>query len=326
MPYRAQTDALTMTKLVATLLFFLFPNSVWAFSEPLQSLDINVLNAIVISVGIVLLVLVILLFVFKRKVGQNQQALLDSDQRHLREQEKSDRFISGILHLDDAGNILYANQMAAYFLVKKLNQLVGTSFVQACPNEIREQVKDALSQTQETHIQCALAYRQRQVRMRIARQKKPINETVTLVALEDIDIYQQQIDQQIDINQHRESAVLHAGIGLASLDIINQTLSLNEPLRVMLGQDVDEALPLNTFTQLVASSDSHEWERALKQLSDGQTIELKLQLQIKDKLMPMSIKGQPRQKADEKQACRRTTIRRDRLCTTRFSDELLSGP
>jgi epidermal growth factor receptor substrate 15 len=282
-----------LTKLFAIQMLALLSSPVWAFSKPLQSLSTPILNMIVIVILALLLGLVISLFVFKQKIRTKEEALLDLAAQNQLAKEKTDRFIGAVVHLDELGNVIYANQMAAYFLVKKIDDMLGKSFVQLCPKSIHQQVNRALEQTTEQKIQCLLGKRQRDVKIRIAPQKQLIGELATFVTIEDVQSYQQQIDEQQAIDQHSESALIHAHVALAKFDFTKQTIGLNPPLCKLLSHDSGDTVTLEIFRTFIEQSQHAKWQYTVKQLVEGRSVDLISQLSIKDRLIPVKIVAHP---------------------------------
>jgi epidermal growth factor receptor substrate 15 len=285
-----------LTKLFAIQMLALSSSPVWAFSEPLQSLQslsTPIFNVIVITILALLLGLVISLFVFKQKVRTKKEALLDLAAQNQLAKEKTDRFIGAVLHIDESGNVIYANQMAAYFLVKKIDEMLGKPFVQLCPKSIHGEVNTALEQTREQKIQCLLGKRQRDVKIRIAPQKQPVGDIATFVTIEDVESYQQQIDEQQAIEQHSESALVHANVALARLNFAKQTVSLNPPLCKLLRHNSGDTVSLEIFSTFIEESQRAKWQHTVKQLVEGRSIDLTSQLSIKDRLIPVRIDAHP---------------------------------
>ncbi|WP_100643445.1 PAS domain S-box protein [Alteromonas facilis] len=293
MPYRALTLLPLKAKFFVFLALILNASSAWAISEPLQSANPLVLDAILIVLLVAIIGLAITIFMQKGKLQTKDQALAASDDNIAHVQEQLDRFNSGIIQLDAEGNILYANRMAAYFLTKKIEHMIGTPFVQVCPKELNDEVSAALSQHQESHIQCLLGSRDSQVRMRIAPQKKPIGDIVTLIAIEDINSYQENIDEQRGIIAHHVGTFINAHVSRAEFDLDAETLHVNEPLAKLLGLGDSESISLASFTRMLQEGNKPEWERTIKQFAEGRSAELNVELNVNEKIVPVIINAYP---------------------------------
>ena len=295
-------------KLLAFFVLISINQSAWAFAAPLQSLSLPLFNTLIGVVGVLILALLILLLLARKKTRVREQSLADLANQSEKAQETVDRYISGVVHLDADGNILYANQMAMYFLVKKNKELVGSSFVNVCPSDVKNSVIEALKGTKETQIQCLLAYRKRHVRLRIAPLKNPIDQTFTLIAMEDIDSYQQQIDTYLNLNQHQQDAVLNANIGTANLDLTEGTMMVNASFGQLLNQEADISLPLSVLSDKISENSVSDWERALKHLSEGQTSQITLDLRLNEQNVPITLYAQPYQEGIDQDITAATLI------------------
>jgi epidermal growth factor receptor substrate 15 len=282
-----------LTKLFAIQILAFSSSPVWAFSEPLQSLSTPIFNLIVIAILALLLGLVISLFVFKQKVRTKEETLLDLVAKNQLAKEKTDHFIGAVVHIDESGNVIYANQMAAYFLVKKIDEMIGKPFVQLCPTLIHEEVNTALEQTEEQKIQCLLGKRQRDVQIRIAPQRQPVGDIATFVTIEDVQSYQQQIDEQQAREHHSEGALIHANVPLARCNFSKQTVSLNPPLCKLLRHDSGDTVSLAIFSTFIEQSQHAKWQHTVKQLVEGRSVDLISQLSIKDRFIPVKIVAHP---------------------------------
>ncbi|GGD60757.1 hypothetical protein GCM10011357_15090 [Lacimicrobium alkaliphilum] len=227
--------------------------------------------------------------------------MVASDNAKQQVQDQIDRSASGIVQLDDSGTILYANPMAAYFFEKKIEQLVGTPFVEVCPEGLADDITEALERVKEVHIHCQLGHYLHHARMRITPQKKPIGDVTTSVAIDDVHGYQQKIDQQKALNRNREQAIEYAGVGFGSLNFDDDSLKVNAALGKLLELDSQNELSIDAFNQYVDSDDSTKWQHCLKQLRDGHAQTFKGQLQLKDRSVPVKIDAQPHCTADDEE-------------------------
>ncbi|WP_100657619.1 PAS domain-containing protein [Alteromonas flava] len=293
MPNRALALISKTAALSTTFILVFIASPAWAFAEPLQTLGATAFNVVIGVLLAAILGLIIALVVFKNKIKGKDAELLAFDGRIQHVQEQLDRFTTGILQLDADGNVIYANRMAAYYLTQKVDHMLTKALSSICPKDLKETVEQALQQTQETHIQCLLGSRDKLVRMRIAPQKKPIGDIVTLVAIEDIHSYQEQIDERQGINEHLLEARSQANIAAAELIFAEETIQLNEPTAKMLGVSEAESIGLSDFTRLLSDGNRPEWERAIKQLKDGYPAELEVELAVADKVFPASVHAQP---------------------------------
>ncbi len=280
---------------ISQILIFLisctFVGSAWAIAEPLQSLTATMLNIVVIAALLLIVGLLVVAIMFKLKLNANNRKVARLQQQTDDVQLHTDRFITGILHLDAHHNIRYANRMTAYFLGQKIEDMLGRPALQIFPALIENELQQALKANQEKQIQCVLGNRERHVRIRVAPQEKPIGDTFTLVTIEDIDSYQQQIDYQKALVHHSDETTSFAKVRVAEIDFGQEIVRLSPSMAQLLGLVEEPQLSIAAFAQKFAASESYAWERAFQQLQQGESIELNSELKINDKVIPIRIAG-----------------------------------
>ena len=292
----------TLAKPVAAFLLSLFAFSAYGFSEPLQSLDINLLNGVVVAVGVLVFVLAVSLLVLKKIIKNKDGLLVQSHQQQQLIQEQIDRSISGMVQVDKAGKVLYTNRRACAFLGQKLEQMLGKEFVDLCPDEISEQIHDALKHDEEQQFQCQMGHFLRHVRLRVSPQKNPIGDIAVLIAIDDVDRLQKRIETQQAANIHLQRSIEYAEISSASLCFAQQALTLNTPLQKMLGPSTDADFSLDAFNQFIATQNRAEWKFFVSQLGEGKAHSLNIHLLVNEKLVPVKVSGEPKVNDDQKSA------------------------
>lgn len=299
MSYPVPVSLSLMLKSFVILLLSSSSFSAWAFFGAIRTLSSPVFNGLVVLALSVILALAISVIVLRFRVKARERAVLEANQQRQRVQEQIERSASGIVQLDDAGTVLYANPMAAYFFEQKIEQLIGAPFVKVCPENIADDITQALERSKQVHIHCQLGHYQRHARMRITPQKKPIGDVTTTVAIDDIHGYQQKIDQQKALNSNRQQAIEHADIGFCSVNLDEATLTLNESLSGLLGLGSQCELALENFSQFINSDDKPKWDSLLQQVSDGQAGTFNGKFDVKGQLIPVKIDGQPHRAKDD---------------------------
>lgn len=297
-----------LIKIQFLMLLCVFSTTANAFSESLQNLEPQVVNGIAGSVLALIFVLVVLIFIFKSRISKKDNLLTESEQQQNLLTEQLDRFITGVIQLDSSGNILYANRLALYYFEKKVEQLVGSEFVNVCPESIREGVSLGLAQTKEHHFQVQLGHYQRHARVRISPQKNPVGEIATFVSIEDVDSYQLKIDRHIAINEHLQQTMDYAKINCGSLNFESDTITLNTPLHQLLGANSERKYSSEEFTQFLENQNRAEWKIFVKQLGEGQPHSFNAVLLVNERRIPVKIDGMPHGTADDKDIVHATLI------------------
>lgn len=107
------------SKAVLVLLLLCINAPAMALSDTLQTLSPNALTGLAIAALSLLVLLLIILIVFKVKITKGQKARLAAEAKSAETQALIDQSINGVIELDGAGTVVYANQTAAYYFEKK---------------------------------------------------------------------------------------------------------------------------------------------------------------------------------------------------------------
>ena len=295
-------------KLLASVCLTFSAFSAQAFSDPLKGLDTQILNGIVIAVAVVLVSMLVFLLVLKNRIKCRDQQLVESDQDKMIVQEQLDRSISGIVQLDTGGKIVYANRRASSFLGEKAENMLGKPLISLFPDDIKNELEQALDSNEESQMQCQLGHFQRHTRVRVSPQKNPINDIAVFIAIDDVENYQQQIDEQKGLNHHREDAFDFAEVSAGTINFATATVNTNVALSKLLGLNNQQELSVDALHDLVAANNRAEWNYFVKQLSEGQSHSFSAYILRSETQVPVNIYGIPHNTEEEEKAAIATFI------------------
>ena len=285
-----------------------FPSSALAIAEHIQAMGALVLNIGIAVVVVLLIGLVIAIAMAKRTIRQREEAMQSLQAKYALQQEEVDRFNCGVLYLDAHGNILYANRLSAYYLVKTIDQMTSASVTSVFPKEQQAVIDALLSQTSNGEFQCLLGKRPRPVRIKYSPLQKPVGDVHAYIALEDVEHYQHEIDTREREYAHLTGTLSHASLAMASVDLDNNTLTPNPALALMLGWSADSPISIESFTGLIADSSQHDWQRALKDMREGTSVSVQLNAVSKEKPIAIEIHATPFISEDTEAVNRATVV------------------
>lgn len=262
-------------------------------ADALQTLSPMLLTTLVVAVIVLFIALVGFIFVLKSRITAAENATAKANEKVSSAIKQIDNSINGVLQLNATDNILYANQVAAYYLGKKKDQLVGKALGQVCPKKIREAVNDLLAQGKDASLECQLGFHNRYTRLRIARHKKPLGEITATVIIDDISHFHDQIEYQETRYSRREKAMEHAAVYMATLDIDQDQLTLNGPLAKVFGTEMDEPTSVEAFGLFVDSNNYADWERLIRLIKEGKPQSFESFFQTKQLRIPFKIEALP---------------------------------
>lgn len=284
---------LTILRYTLINLCFFTSSSAWAFADPLQNVNPILLVGLLIGAIVVILWLSVTLLVSKRKIAKNQALLSQQQQETQRVQEQIDRFIGGVVQLNSNGQIVYVNRMAAYFLRRKADDMMAQSFVDIVPDEIQSSAQQALEHNNERTLECAMGPHARHCRIRISPQQNPIGDITTFIEIDEVDHYQQQIDKQRSLMEHRDQSIDHAQVCLGSIHFEQQTILANRHLSQLLGREPDTPMSFDEFNSLLESANSQLWDRFITQLKAGERQNIESHIRVNDIKMPVNLYAFP---------------------------------
>ncbi|MEC7471693.1 MAG: PAS domain-containing protein, partial [Pseudomonadota bacterium] len=209
------------------LLSAVTPN-VYAFPSSLQALSPDQFNlltyAAIACAGILLLA--ILFGAFKRSRLNKQ--LNQANSLLTVQQERLNAVSVGIILVDEALTVTYANRTGAYLLGQNADTVKGKRLADLLPVEAQPLLSQASGASRELAIQCVLGQRERAYRLRINPALSQAAEAHMMIIVEDVQDYQQRLDDSAAMLDHVSGLFDGQSLGLANIDLAAQQLTVNE--------------------------------------------------------------------------------------------------
>ena len=272
------------------LLSAVAPN-VYAFPSSLQALSPDQFNlltyAAIACIG--LLLLVIFFGAFKR--SRLNQKLNKANSLLTVQQERLNAVSVGVILVDEALTVTYANRTGAYLLGQNADTVKGKVLADLLPVEAQQLISQASGASRELAIQCVLSQRERAYRLRINPALSQAAEAHMMIIIEDVQDYQQRLDNSVAMLDHVSGLFDGQQLGLAKIELTAQQLAVNESLAGWLGIEPGE-LPMEEFMQRVDARDQQMLSGALERLASGELLEVSTSLMAKDdSLIPVTLCG-----------------------------------
>lgn len=272
------------------LLSAVAPN-VYAFPSSLQSLSPDQFNLIVYAgvAGAGFLLLMILFGAFKRsrltKQLSKANALLTV------QQERLNAVSVGVILVDENQAVCYANRTGAYLLGQNADTVKGKGLAELLPVDAQQLLNQASGASRELSMQCVLGQRDRAYRLRINPALSQAADAHMMVIVEDVQDYQQQLDDSAAMLEHMGSLFDGQKVGLAEIDLSAQQLTLNESLVTWLGTQHSD-LSVADFIQRVVDRDQQMLTDAFERLASGEILAADTSLLAADnRIIPVTLCG-----------------------------------
>jgi epidermal growth factor receptor substrate 15 len=260
-------QVLTLSCLVASPLSFALGETL--LQQSVQTLD----QGIYLVIGVIL----ILLFAFillKLKLNKlRRQTLVQQDDLNVKT-SLLDNFNIGMLHINDVGEVIYANRVAAYFLGGREDQLIGKPLVACFETEHSEVIASSLQSKEFCNTQIYTSLRNRHLLLGFKPQKNILAGIANIVSLDNVSDFQQNLDNKSAQISHQSSLMDNTQLGQMSVDLANNSFTANPIFYRLLGLDpaklAGELKPLLAF---IDKSDQGKWDQSVEELKNADGVD-----------------------------------------------------
>jgi epidermal growth factor receptor substrate 15 len=236
---------------------------VWAEKILEQDLE-TVQMGLMIGAG-VLGFLMLVLFALQIKVSRTRKLLTRQSAELNDKQGLLDDFKVGMLHLNHAGEIIFANKVAGSFLGSTQDKLLFRPLFDLFDQEDQPAMVNALSSHKFVSIKTFVNASKRHILLGFNQQSASGSDIYSVISIADISHYQLQIDhgsaQLIYLNQALENNQL----GQLKIDFANNSFTANAVLANMLSAPDGLQGNLEEFAARIDKTDLLDWQQALEQ-------------------------------------------------------------
>lgn len=285
MSFRLVMTSLTTGALLSSPAHALLEQSE-GFSEGTLS---NLAYALIAAAGVLATTTVI--FWFKSKRAAKQISLLETAIHHSHDALDSQN--SGILHVNQQGNVIYANKVASYLLGQKAGTVSFQPLFDLLPPDAEEAIEKALQSARETVFETNLVDREKRARLRIAPVTVAHPDIAYIVAIEDVSYYQRKLDASQAMQAHFGDLLSHSDRGVVTLDLTQKTAQTNQLAADWLKVSCETVLSYEELTQTIDIANHNAFTVLLEKLEKGEESEFDCLLMTSDLPIPVNIIGVP---------------------------------
>ena len=218
---------------------------------------------ILLAVAVILTFLCLMLLIVKIKLSSSRKKIKHHDQILSDQQGLLNGFKVGMLHLNAAGEIVFANQSAASFLGSKEDKLVGQTLTQVFDEPVQDQMIEAVNLPQYVTFQTFLTVSKRHLQLGFSKPLDSLNGVCKVVSVADVSNYQHKIDHQNSEVNYLNSGVELLKIARLSIDFDKKTITSDQTFSELLALQEPIETGLAQFKNKLHPNFIFDWEKAL---------------------------------------------------------------
>ena len=272
--------------LLNALFGILFASPAWAITDKVQSLSPGMFTVVFYALTAIA-VLFILLFVIKSMAAKRQQRQFAEQTDKLNEiNARMDSLSTGVVLYADDRRIVYANRTAAYLLGKKADTLKGAVLFDSFPQDIEDELTNALESAKERTLQCVLPSRNRHYRLRVMPKMPETTGCAGQIILEDVNQFQLELDASAALATHLQSLWATPRTGLLRINTATEQVTVNETLGDWIATP---PASISEIPGIFADADIIAIEQLLERAKDGEPEAIDASLTGKSKAIPVVV-------------------------------------
>jgi len=211
-------------------------------------------------------------------------------------------FKVGMLHINQAGEIIFANRVAAFFLGSKEEKLMYRPLIEVFDNEVRGSISAALTSNQYVPLQTYVAASKRHLQLGFSKQSDINHGIASVISLADVSNYQHQIDQQSSHLNSLNQGLQQTGLAKLRINFDDNTFTSDQLFADFLLATAPLSGELNQLKKMLNSKAVYEWEQALEASKKQHQMDICLEC------LPLDKNQIERQGSEPKEAQDRNTI------------------
>jgi epidermal growth factor receptor substrate 15 len=253
---------------VLCIISVLFSPASFAFSQKIldQILKQNP-NTLILGLMTFSAVFVFLLFfviIIKIQQSRSRKKQKTYDQELLDKQSLLNDFKVGMLHVNLAGEIIFANRVAAFFLGSKEDKLINKFLIEVFVVEVQESIRAALGSNQYVSLQTYVAASKRHLQLGFSKQSDIKHDIASVISLADVSNYQHQIEQQSYCLNSLNQGMQQIGLAKLTIDFDDNTFTSDQQFANLLLATAPLSGDLNQLKKILNHKAGFEWDQALQ--------------------------------------------------------------
>ncbi|MGJ8682150.1 PAS domain S-box protein [Paraglaciecola sp.] len=236
----------------------------WANDGVIDQLSSQTLTLSYTVIGIVALVTLVLLVVFKFKLSRVNKLLGTQTQLNSTHTALMDDFRQGIIHLDKAGLVVFSNQTGASYLGCNPQKLLNQTFTGLFDESVLETFEQALSAQQYVNFQTYLQTSKRFLHVGVSHASSSLTGVEHVISLLDVSNYQDKINKITGDFDYMNATIEQSQLGRLSIDFEQNTYTADEIFVAMFDNFSEKTGELKTLNNRVNKTQMYDWEQELK--------------------------------------------------------------
>ncbi len=264
-----------------------------AFGEQLQTMDGATLELLAyVTVGI-FAVLLVGLVIFKLRLNAKQKQVTQAKQKYEQASRHLESFQVGMIHLDFAGNIQYANKVAAYYLGSRPEQLQGVNFATEFDHRFQEHIDAKRQDKVGGEIQLTSPIKQRELLVTFNPASQQDSHIATVVSISDVSQYQNRLDALTHERDHANRLLDNTQLGQLTIDLEAKQFTANSLFAEAIKQPESTASQgeLKQLQDWIHVSDVNTWNQGLSDIQQKQQHQFYCRFKAGDDLFHARVHG-----------------------------------
>jgi epidermal growth factor receptor substrate 15 len=224
-----------------------------------EIMKIGLMAIVGVFVFLLLLVIIIKIQLISSRNKQKKHHKKLTDKQSLLE-----NFKVGMLHVNLAGEIIFANRVAAFFLGSKEGTLINRLLIEVFDDDVQKSINAALTSNQYVYLQTYVAASKRHLQLGFSKQSDINHGIATVISLADVSNYQHKIKQQSSHLDSLNQRLQQTGLARLSINFDDNTFTSDQLFADLLSSTAPLNGELNQLVKTLNSKAVFEWEQALK--------------------------------------------------------------
>jgi epidermal growth factor receptor substrate 15 len=253
---------------ISCIILIVFSPASFAFSQKvleqiLEQSPGNIKIGLMVFTGLFVFLL-LLIMIIKIQLGSLRKILKKYTNELSDKQSLLNEFKGGMVHVNLAGEIIFANQVAAFFLGSKEDKLINLPLLYAFDDEVQELIIAALASNQYVPLQIYVTASKRHLKLGFTKLSDINHGIASVISIADVSNYQHQIEQQSSHLNSLNQGLQQCGLAKLTIDFDDNTFTSDQLFADFLASAEPLSGELNQLKKMLNSNQVFEWEQALE--------------------------------------------------------------
>ena len=261
-----------------------------------------------VAIAAVLGFLLLLVIFFKLQLSSERKKQLLQHKNLADKQSLLNDFKVGMLHVNLAGEIIFANRVAAFFLGSKEDKLINRPLIEVFDENVQQSISTALASNKYMPLQTYVTGSKRHLQLGFAKQSNTHHGISCVVSLADVSNYQHKINQQSDDLNSLHQGLQQSGLARLTINLEDNSFTSDQLFADLLHATEPLSGQLNQFKTMLNNKTMFEWEQALEASKNLHEIDINCEFLLSTKNQSDSFGSEPQTALNQNQAQGQDTI------------------